>query len=351
MRHLFLDLLRIGEIERQNLAEVLVEDDAARELELRRIADPVLRNIAVGHVAAQASAVFGPFRIERSDGQQVGNVQALDNLLRLNDEVVHHVQPLHVDGVVTLQIDRRRDAAHQIVRMRILAAENGVDLDDFLLPLEGFQIVRHRHQVRFRRKFVGRMTPIGVLENTQLAGFDELLQRSGDVGEITRCRGRPVRRDLLRQRRRGGRIGLERRHHIHPVQRVQMVEVNHMVLDILRQLHDVADDLRVLGDGDAQGVFHRAHRSERVNGGAHAADAFAECPGIARIAALQDHLEAAPHGAGRDGVADDAVVVQHGLNPQVAFNSSDGIDYYAFRHGSVTPSGLLRLPAVPAPAL
>ena len=55
---------------------------------------------------------------------------------------------------------------------------------------------------------------------------------------------------------------------------------------------------------DAERVFHRADRGQRVDRGADAADALAEGPGVARIAPLQDHFDAAPHGARRHGVAD-----------------------------------------------
>ena len=93
-------------------------------------------------------------------------------------------------------------------------------------------------------------------------------------------------RHLLRQRRGRRRIGLERRHDVHPVERVQMIEVDDVVLHHLGQEHDVADDLGILGNLDAERVLHRAHRGQRVHRGADAADALAERPGVARIAAL-----------------------------------------------------------------
>jgi hypothetical protein len=41
---------------------------------------------------------------------------------------------MHVDGA--------GHAAHQPVRVRVLAAEDGVDLDDLLLEIEGLEVVR-----------------------------------------------------------------------------------------------------------------------------------------------------------------------------------------------------------------
>src|SRR5208337_572424 len=74
------------------------------------------------------------------------------------------------------------------------------------------------------------------------------------------------------------------------------------------------------------------HRGESVNGGADAANALAEGPGVPRVAALEDDLQAAPHGAGRHGVADMAGVIQHGLDAEMPFNASDGINNDACSH-------------------
>src|SRR5215472_7300704 len=116
---------------------------------------------------------------------------------------------------------------------------------------------------------------------------------------------------------------------------MQVIEVDHMVLDILRQLHDVANNFGILWDGDADCAFDRTHRSERVHRGAHPTDAFAESPCVAGIAALQNDLDPTPHGAGGNGVADDIAVVENRLDAQMAFNASNWIDYYTFGHGSL----------------
>jgi len=87
-----------------------------------------------------------------------------------------------------------------------------------------------------------------------------------------------------------------------------VVEMNEMVLRVKRRVHQVADDVRVLGDLDRERIFHRAHRCQRVHAGAHAADAFDERPRVARVAALQDQLDAAEHGGARPGVPDGATV-------------------------------------------
>ncbi len=70
----------------------------------------------------------------------------------------------------------------------------------------------------------------------------------------------------------------------------------------------------------------RAHGGERVHARADAADALGERPRVARVAALEDHLQAAPHRARGDGVGDLALRVDVALDAQVPFDAADGID-------------------------
>src|ERR1017187_4592278 len=75
-----------------------------------------------------------------------------------------------------------------------------------------------------------------------------------------------------------------------------------------------------------------------------AADAFAESPRITWVAALQDHFQAAPHGARTHRVANLIVIVEHRLHPEVAFNSRNRIDYDSLCHGSLhLPVGVVRI--------
>ena len=67
--------------------------------------------------------------------------------------------------------------------MRILAAEDRVNLDDFLLPLQRIKIVRHADQVHFRRQLVGRMAPVAVGEDAQPAG-GECLDLVLHIGKV-----------------------------------------------------------------------------------------------------------------------------------------------------------------------
>ena len=70
--------------------------------------------------------------------------------------------------ILAVWIDRDRHAADQEgLGMRVFGAENGVNLDDILLPFEGFKVMGNGHQVRFRRQLVGAVSPVSVLEGAE----------------------------------------------------------------------------------------------------------------------------------------------------------------------------------------
>ena len=210
--------------------------------------------------------------------------------------------------------------------MRVLAAQDRVDLDDFFLEVEHFQVVCDGQQVHGRGQLHGRVSPVAVLEDRQLSAFDELLETRLDVAEVAGACQVMVRADLLLDVGRFTRIGGQGAHNVHPVQSRELIEVHDVVMHVQRRVHQVADDVGVLGDLDADGVFDGAHGGQGVNARANAADAFDEGPGVTRIAALQDDFETAPHRAGAHGVGDDAVGVDFGLHAQVPLDSRHGVD-------------------------
>ena len=84
---------------------------------------------------------------------------------------------------------------------------------------------------------------------------------------------------------------------VHPVQRVQVVEVDHVVLHVLDAFDQVADDPRVGRNLDSQSILYASHGGDGMYRRADAADALGEDPGVARVAPFQDHLDAAEHRA------------------------------------------------------
>ncbi len=171
------------------------------------------------------------------------------------------------------------------------------------------------------------MAPIAAGKQAQLAAIDHAFDALLDASEIGGA-GFFVIRNGLRDLRSLRRIGLERRGDVHPVERVQVIEVDHVILHHLRAGDQVADDARVLRHIDLQRVFDRADARQSVDHGAHSADALRPDPGFARIAALQDQLDAAEHGAGAPGVGNLSAVHLR-FDAKMAFNASDWIDYQA----------------------
>ena len=135
-----------------------------------------------------------------------------------------------------------------------------------------------------------------------------------------------VRRHLLLQLAGRFRIGGKRSDRVYPIERVQVIEMDEVIVHLQRELHDIADRIGVFRNFDLKRILDRAHRGERVRASAYAANSLGEGPSVARIAALQDHFKPAPHGTGRDRVADRVAVVDIDLAAHVAFDARDGID-------------------------
>ncbi len=104
-----------------------------------------------------------------------------------------------------------------------------------------------------------------------------------------------------------------------------------LVMHRMRQDDQVADVLRVQRHFHVQGILHRTHRRDRMDRGAHAADALGDGPGVARVAAEQDQFDAAPHLARGPGLPD-AAAIDIDVDAQVAFDAGDGINRYALGH-------------------
>ena len=144
-----------------------------------------------------------------------------------------------------------------------------------------------------------------------------------------------ARADLLLKRRGLTGIGVKGAYNVHPVKRGELIEVHQMVMDVKGRIHQVADDVGVFRNLDADCVFHRTYGGQRVNTGTDAADTFHKRPGVTRIAALQNHFQTAPHRARALGVDNDVVFIEHCLHAQVAFNARQRINNDA--------AGVLRL--------
>ena len=158
---------------------------------------------AVGEVVLVAGAELRPVRVEAATAMHVRDVDLLHEVAHLLDALGDEGDPLPVDDVGRVRVHRRRHAADEVrLEVRVLAAEDRVDLDDLALPVERLEVVRHRQQVGLGRQLVGRVAPVAVGEQAQLAGVDELLDPRLDALEVgLGARGGQAEMRLRRARR------------------------------------------------------------------------------------------------------------------------------------------------------
>ena len=180
MRDELLDLRHVTHVDVVDFFEIAVNDRAARHQHARPVVG-LVGKVAIGKhgLAREAAADCAPVLVEGGDRLEVGNVDLVDDRDGLIDDAADHVQALDIersDRADIVDVDRARNAADQPVRVRVLAAEDRLDLHQLTLKIERFEVVRHRHQVGFGRQLVRRVAPVGVAERPELSRFNELLQ-------------------------------------------------------------------------------------------------------------------------------------------------------------------------------
>ena len=171
------------------------------------------------------------------------------------------------------------------------------------------------------------MSPVGVAERAELPAADEGGQPVLHPLEIVGARLGPVRDGLGQVGGRGG-VSVEGADDIHPVQGVQVVEVDDVVLYVLDAFQDVAQNARIVRDFHPEGIFDSSHGAECVYSRSDTANALGHGPGFAGIAPFQDEFDPAEHGAGRPGFGHRAVV-HLDFDAQVAFDAGDGVNCYS----------------------
>ncbi len=310
-----LDRLEGGEVRRLDIA--------AGHGEFRALG--VHRQIGHREIIGDARAIFGPVGIHRADRSDVGDHGVVDEVVEFVDPGLDGVEPLQRQRRLAVRIDRIGDAAdRQILDVRRLRAEHSHDLVGDALHVERLDVMGGGEQVDVRRQLHRRMAPIARGIHAELARADEfreLVAHGADgrlaVALVVGERGA----DLGRARR----IALQRRDDIDPIERREMIEMHDVIVHAMRGDDQVADVLRIERNFERERILDRAHRGDGVHGRAHPANALREHPGVARVAAFQDHLDAAPHLPGRPGLAYLAVV-DLAVDAQMSFDAGDRID-------------------------
>ena len=165
--------------------------------------------------------------------------------------------------------------------MRVLAAEHRMQAGCTGLLMKRFEIMGDHEQVFDRSEPVFRVSPVALVKRSQLTAArkapEPLLNRCEiDLGCIVRngfCQSSGL-----------ARVGVKGADDIHPIQGVQMIEVDDVVVQKLCAHKKIADNAGIFRDGQPQGIFHAAHRGGTVNIGAHPAQPLGKNPGVFRIA-------------------------------------------------------------------
>jgi len=221
-------------------------------------------------------------------------------------------------------------ADHQALNVRVLAAEDGVQAGGASLLPERQKIMMDGEEVYLGREFVSRMSPIAVGEDTELPTVDKLLQTclSGfEIVDPAPASGSDLGGEI------GGLlgVGLERADDIHPVQRVQVVEMNEVVVQELCAQQQVTDDAGIVGDGDPYSGVTGSYRSQPMNIGTNTAGPLREQIGIARVTALQQDLNAAEQRGAAPGITDLPVGDFH-FYAQMTLDAGNRVDDYSLSH-------------------
>jgi hypothetical protein len=146
----------------------------SRILEGLRLAVSLGGELAIAEIVMQSATIIRPVFVEGGNSKQIGNINLIDELIGPADELRNKIEPVGVDGGHFIHIDRAGNAADEVIRMRIFAAEDRVDLDDLFLPGQGVDIVSHCDQIHLGRQLVGRMSPISVGKYAQAVGGKSL---------------------------------------------------------------------------------------------------------------------------------------------------------------------------------
>jgi len=199
--------------------------------------------------------------------------------------------------------------------MGVLAAEDGLGLSRHLGDLQGIQVMRRDHEVRLGGQLVGGVAPVCVGKGPQPPRLHEAGEPVLD-GLVVRCRAIVgVGVDALGQFDGSIRVRFEGAHDVHPVQAVQVVEMHDVVAQVPDPLCQISDQPRIGRRFDPESILAGHDASLVVYVSAHAAETLSDETRVARVAALEDRLDAPPQRDAAPGIPDRVRVVQFYFYP------------------------------------
>ncbi len=127
------------------------------------------------------------------------------------------------------------------------------------------------------------------------------------------------------------RIGLKGADDVHPVQGMQMIEVNNMVVLVLSAMQQVANDACIGGNGDADSIVDCPHRGHSMGVGSDPAGALNKMMRVPGVPALKNNFDPAKHLPGTPGV-DDLAALHFHLDARWPLYSGNRINRYSVTH-------------------
>ena len=112
---------------------------------------------------------------------------------------------------------------------------------------------------------------------------------------VSPCHDTRHRSPFLRFGDRFGRIGFERFGDIDPVERMKVIEMDDVVVDVKRALNQVPHQTGVFGNGHAERMFDRLDGALVMGPRTDAADPHCQQAAVARVTSFEDLLDSPEH--------------------------------------------------------
>ena len=92
-----------------------------------------------------------PFRIERSDGDDIGQIYLMNEIPAFFDDFGDIAQSFKIQGIRVVDIYGAGHTADEEVGVRIFPAENRLDFYDVFLYFQCFEVMCNSYEIDFGR--------------------------------------------------------------------------------------------------------------------------------------------------------------------------------------------------------
>jgi hypothetical protein len=126
-------------------------------------------------------------------------------------------------------------------------------------------------------------------------------------------------------------VGFQGIYHIHPVQGMEMIKVDNVVMLKLGTMKQVSKNTCIVGYFDAYGIFNCPHRGQVMGVSSDPAGSLNKKWGISWVTPSQDDLNSPEHLSRTPGI-DNLAAFNFHLDPQMTFNPCNRINHHSLAH-------------------